>query len=180
MTVQNLPAEDNRLERVSTLESDFMPRGPKPNMSVEDAFRTLIRNEIESQLAPFREAVDLLRERSADLQALGVLAHQLSPITAFLSPYAGEPAGPKLARARIGRPSGVDASGGSCAIRGCRRPARTKGYCAAHYQKLRMLTRTNRRPATWTDFASPGSVEDVVLPRGRAAVKARKSAGAQA
>lgn len=58
-----------------------------------------------------------------------------------------------------------------CAIIGCRNPNRTKGYCAAHYQKLRMLTKTNRRPAAWKDNAAPGTVADLKLPRGRAASK---------
>ena len=149
-------------------------------MSVEDAFRALIRNEIESQLAPLRDALDLFRARAGDLEALGVLAHQLSPITALFAP-AGAPSAlaPRLVRGRRGRPAGPGASRG-CAIRGCRRPARTKGYCAAHYQKLRMLTRTNRRPANWVDFAPAGSVEDVVLPRGRAAAKAKRAATAPA
>jgi hypothetical protein len=149
-------------------------------MSVEHAFRALIRDEIESQMAPLREAVDLLRAHSADLQALGALAQQLSPITAFLSPNAAEAPAPKLVRGRSSKADRAEENGRGCAIRGCRRPARTKGYCAAHYQKLRMLTRTNRRPAAWSDFANPGSVDDVVLPRGRAAAKARKASGASA
>lgn len=60
----------------------------------------------------------------------------------------------------------------TCAIIGCNRPNRTKGYCAAHYQKLRMLTQTDRRPAAWKDHAAAWSVEDIKLPRGRAGSKA--------
>ena len=56
-----------------------------------------------------------------------------------------------------------------CAVIGCKRPARSKGYCSAHYQKLRLLVKTDRRPASWTDDAPPQSAPDVVLPRGRAA-----------
>lgn len=59
-----------------------------------------------------------------------------------------------------------------CAIMGCGNPNRTKGYCAAHYQKLRMLEKTNRRPASWKDYAQVGSVADLLLPRGRAGSKA--------
>lgn len=59
-----------------------------------------------------------------------------------------------------------------CAIIGCTRPNRTKGYCGAHYQKLRMLVQTGRRPAAWKDNANPGTVADVMLPRGRAGSKA--------
>ena len=70
------------------------------------------------------------------------------------------------------------ASGGAreCAIIDCGSPSRTKGYCAAHYQKLRMLTKTNRRPSAWVDYAPSNSVEDIRLPRGRAAAKALAAA----
>lgn len=61
-----------------------------------------------------------------------------------------------------------------CAIIGCRRPARSKGYCSAHYQKLRLLVKTNRRPASWVDDAAPNSVPEIVLPRGRAAQRERE------
>ncbi|WP_370644082.1 vegetative protein [Myxococcus sp. RHSTA-1-4] len=67
----------------------------------------------------------------------------------------------------------------ACAIMGCKRPSRSKGYCSAHYQKLRLLMRTNRRPAEWVDDAKPQSVREVKLPRGRAASKALKE-GARA
>ncbi|MCP3165738.1 vegetative protein [Myxococcus qinghaiensis] len=64
----------------------------------------------------------------------------------------------------------------SCAIIGCKRPSRSKGYCSAHYQKLRLLMRTDRRPTAWVDDARPQSVQDVKLPRGRAASKALQEA----
>lgn len=60
----------------------------------------------------------------------------------------------------------------ACAIIGCKRPSRSKGYCSAHYQKLRLLMRTNRRPSDWVDDARAQSVREVKLPRGRAASKA--------
>ncbi len=59
---------------------------------------------------------------------------------------------------------------------GCKRPARSKGYCSAHYQKLRLLIRTDRRPADWVDDAPPQSAQDVKLPRGRAAAREREPA----
>lgn len=59
-----------------------------------------------------------------------------------------------------------------CAIIGCTRPHRAKGYCGAHGQKLRMLIQTGRRPAAWKDNANPGTVADILMPRGRAASKA--------
>jgi hypothetical protein len=57
---------------------------------------------------------------------------------------------------------------------GCKRPARSKGYCSAHYQKLRLLVRTHRRPADWVDDAPPQSARDVKLPRGRAAAREKQ------
>ncbi|MFE8603642.1 hypothetical protein [Archangium violaceum] len=72
--------------------------------------------------------------------------------------------------ARRGRPPALE--GKRCAVIGCKRPSRSKGYCSAHYQKLRLLVKSNRRPDKWVDDASPQSVPDVVLPRGRAASKA--------
>lgn len=137
----------------------------------------MIRDEIESQLSPLRNAIDELQTRAGDLSDL---AHQLSPLTQLLAPFAGE----APARARVsapktgtgrrrGRPPGSGtANARPCAIRGCERPSRTKGFCSAHYQKLRLLDRTGRRPAGWKDFAEPQSVDDVVLPRGRAAHRA--------
>ena len=63
-----------------------------------------------------------------------------------------------------------------CALIGCERDARSKGYCAAHYQKLRMLARTGRLPLGWSEYAPPHSVKDIVLPRGRAGAKALAAA----
>jgi hypothetical protein len=64
----------------------------------------------------------------------------------------------------------------ACAVIGCKRQSRSKGYCSAHYQKLRLLIRTGRRPDSWVDGARPQSVHDVTLPRGRAGSQALKEA----
>jgi hypothetical protein len=148
-----------------------MPRNEKADMSVENAFRSLIRDEIESQLRPLQDAVN----------RLDAFATQLAPLTSFLGGAA--PAGPASpVRRGPGRPPknalAAPAPGTGCGIAGCERPPRSKGYCAAHYQKLRTLSLRNQRPAGWVDFPAPGTVEDVVLPRGRAAAKARKAAKA--
>ncbi|HYO53703.1 cell wall protein [Archangium sp.] len=77
---------------------------------------------------------------------------------------------------RVGPPEAGPEDERRCAVIGCKRPARSKGYCSAHYQKLRLLVKTNRRPDKWVDDAAPQSVPDVVLPRGRAGAKAREEA----
>jgi len=155
-------------------------------MSLENQFRALIRKEVEMELAPIRALVAQLQANTAQLGVLTQLAERLGPVMGLSVPAPvrrrpGRPpraaaASPSVAgRKRRGPPATNDRA---CAIIGCKRPSRTKGYCAAHYQKLRMLARTNRLPAGWTDFAAPNSVEDVVLPRGRAGSKALKEAKA--
>ncbi len=152
-------------------------------MSVEKAFRDMIRAEVRLQLRPLQRTVERLAQGSAELDGLRVLASRLQPLAGLLAGDSdlglrrrpGRPPGSGAPRrASPGRPPSVSRP---CAIIGCRRPSRTKGYCAAHYQKLRMLVRTNRRPAEWKDGAEPHSVPDLVLPRGRAASKKRESGG---
>jgi hypothetical protein len=156
-------------------------------MSVDKAFREMIRNEIEVQLKPLRAVISRLEAGTEDLESLRSVAERLAPVAAAMAPLFGAQVA-KPAKRGPGRPAKVaaaPAAGGKrrgrkpssegareCAIIGCGSPSRTKGYCAAHYQKLRMLTKTNRRPQAWKDYAEPNSVEDVKLPRGRAAAKA--------
>lgn len=155
-------------------------------MSVDQAFRRMIRREIEAQLRPLRGVVARLQEGASHLGNLKSLADNLSPLASLFSNGTsssiirrgpGRPPGSGTRVSRRGRRPGT-ANDRGCAIKGCRNSSRTKGYCAAHYQKLRMLARTKRRPSSWSDYAPPGSVSDVVLPRGRAAAKALKAARA--
>jgi hypothetical protein len=169
-------------------------------MSVDKAFREMIRNEIEVQLKPLRAVISRLEAGTSDLESLRSVVERLAPVAQAISPLFGTQTA-KTGKRPPGRPpraassssssnssSSSSSSSGStgkrrgrkpsedgareCAIRGCGSPSRTKGYCAAHYQKLRMLTKTNRRPNAWVDYAPANSVEDVKLPRGRAAAKA--------
>ena len=160
-------------------------------MSVDKAFREMIRNEIEVQLKPLRAVISRLEAGTEDLESLRSVAERLAPVADAMAPLFGAQVA-KPAKRGPGRPAKVAAAapaggkrrgrkpsaGGAveCAIIDCGSPSRTKGYCAAHYQKLRMLTKTNRRPAAWEDYAQPNSVEDVKLPRGRAAAKALAAA----
>nr|WP_253817124.1 cell wall protein [Myxococcus xanthus] len=54
-----------------------------------------------------------------------------------------------------------------CAVIGCKRPHRSQGYCAAHYQKRRLMAATGRLHAAWVEDAAPHSIPEVILPRGR-------------
>jgi hypothetical protein len=155
-------------------------------MSFESQVREFIRREVAAEIAPLRAVIAQLQGDAAQLAVLQQLAERLGPVLG-LQPVAPAPRRRgRPARAAVAAAPASSASAGRrrrgppavndrpCAIIGCKRPSRTKGYCAAHYQKLRMLARTNRLPAGWKDFADPNSVEDVVLPRGRAASKALK------
>ncbi|MGQ0507109.1 MAG: cell wall protein [Myxococcaceae bacterium] len=160
-------------------------------MSVERAFRDIIRDEIQSQLRPFQSVLAQLQTGTDDLAQVRTLVEGLKPLASLLGmnlntsargsgrqPKAlnlfPTSAGPKLtAKGSVGRRATNDRP---CAIIGCRRDSRTKGYCAAHYQKLRMLIRTKRLPGGWKEFAPAQSVEDVVLPRGRAGAQALRTA----
>ena len=148
-------------------------------MSVDKAFREMISAEVEQQLKSFQDTI------ARDLGALRAFAERLGPIAGLLG--VGElairrrgpgrpPGSGRKMKGRRGRRTRLPA-GGACAIIGCKRPSRTKGYCSAHYQKLRMLSRSNRRPGDWKDYAPPQSVTDLVLPRGRAAHKKKDASG---
>jgi len=69
------------------------------------------------------------------------------------------------------------ASDQACAIIGCGNPVRSKGYCAAHYQKYNNLKKTGRAAEYgWTDDPPPQSVTNPTLPRGRAGAQAKAEA----
>ena len=168
-------------------------------MSVENEFRALVRTEVEAQLKPLQRAVEAIQEAVATskhleaslvpvaryitqmLQGTEPLPVKRGPGRPRKNPLAPAPAAkvakaaPAVVKGRRGRPPST--SSRACGIRGCKRDARAKGYCPAHYQKLRMLSARNQRPSAWIDFPNPGSVDDIKLPRGRAAAKARTSQG---
>lgn len=151
-------------------------------MSVDAAFRQMIRAEIETQLKPLQNVVAQLERSQGDLDALRAVAAGLAPLAELFGVQVAirtapsRKALPAGTGKRRGRRPASAAEGVRCAIIGCKGASRTKGYCSAHYQKLRMLIRTHRRPETWVDFAAPNTVPDLVLPRGRAAKKAHKNA----
>ena len=114
-------------------------------MSIDNTIRDLVAAEVARQLAPLR----------AQLKALTSTPVKRGP---------GRPVKDVSGR--------TTNAGRKCALQGCGRPARSKGYCAAHYQKYRQLERTGRLPPDWKPDAKPNSVKNVALPRGRAGAKA--------
>jgi hypothetical protein len=173
-------------------------------MSFEKALSEMIRRELTAQLHSLQKSVTQLERGLSSLQSLREVTGQLAPLLrqqgrevvlrhaqARAAPERAAPAkapervapakapervAPAKAPARRGRVASTAAR--QCAVIGCKRPARSKGYCSAHYQKLRLLIRTHRRPADWVDDAAPHSAKEVKLPRGRAAGREKQAAPA--
>lgn len=135
-------------------------------MSVDKLMRDMVRDEVARAMAPVTAAIH-------DLQAQGaIIARLASALGTPLKRGPGRPPKVVVVVGRKGKPGRKAGESRLCALQGCKRPARSKGYCAAHYQKYRMLAKTDRLPADWVENAAPGSVKNLVLPRGRAGAKA--------
>lgn len=136
-----------------------------PRMSVDRMMREMVASEIARALEPVHAALAEFRSHG---EVVGRLASALG------QPIKRGPGRPPKASAvadlgtkRRGRNSASSTRG--CAVIDCSRPAHSRGYCTAHYQKFRMLDRTGRRPADWVPDAEPSTVRNIVLPRGRRA-----------
>ena len=170
-------------------------------MSIERPLREMVQRELQGRLGPLNKAIARMNARLDVLDELSELIRHLAPLAGRMQALSlslpgavpvGRAQGAAFAPAPARRAPTVEvvpaprgrplaprpapepvAAGRQCAVIGCKRPARSKGYCSAHYQKLRLLVKTGRRPASWVDDAAPHSVPEVVLPRGRAAVMQR-------
>ena len=138
-----------------------------PRMSVDKMMREMVASEVARALEPVNAALAELQSNSAIIGRLALALGQ--PIKRG----PGRPAQktPSVAGRGAKRGSRTNSSSTKreCAVIGCGKPTLSRGYCAAHYQKFRMLDRTGRRPADWVPDAAPASVQNIVLPRGRRA-----------
>jgi len=132
-------------------------------MSFDKLLKDAVRDEVTRAIAPLAAAVEQLKSQ-------GLIVGRLAAALGTGPARRGRPVKVPVGRGKKGKAS----AGGQrvCALENCGRPARSKGYCAAHYQKYRMLEKTGRLPADWAEFAPEGSVKNVTLPRGRAGAKA--------
>ncbi|MBZ4418896.1 cell wall protein [Myxococcus sp. RHSTA-1-4] len=76
---------------------------------------------------------------------------------------------------QVAPPAAAEPRPRACAVIGCRNPVRSLGYCAAHYQKRRLMVATGRLHRLWVEDAAPHSLPDVILSRKRRA-EAEKAA----
>lgn len=129
----------------------------------------MVADEVARALAPIHAQLAALNANSTVIARLA---------TALGTPIKRGPGRPPKALTAVAVPTAgrrgrrSENTGRACAVIGCGRDARSKGYCAAHYQKYRMLDRTGRLPPGWVADAAPNSVENIALPRGRAGAAA--------
>ena len=138
-------------------------------MSVDRMLREMVANEVAQALRPVHAAL-------AELQGNGAIIARLASALGqpIISRGPGRPRKSAVAPSvRVGAKRGRKAGEKrDCAIIDCGRPALSKGYCGAHYQKFRNLVRTGRLPRDWVADAAPNSVKNIALPRGRAGATA--------
>jgi hypothetical protein len=149
-------------------------------MSLDKLLQDTVREQVALAIGPLASIV-------AELQAQGAIVARLASALGTPVPRrVGRPAKIDLAlpmpaaklvdrkgkRAKAVVAASEEGGPQNCALEDCGRPARSKGYCAAHYQKFRMLQKTGRLPSDWVEFAAEGSVQNITLPRGRAGAKA--------
>ncbi len=141
-------------------------------MSVDKMLRDMVADEVARALAPVHAALAELQANSLVVARLAAALGQPIKRGPGRPPKSTFGAAPAVKTgAKRGRKPSTDGKR-DCAVEGCGRPARSKGYCAAHYQKFRMLDRTGRLPSDWKADAAPNSVTNIKLPRGRAGAKA--------
>jgi len=149
----------------------------------------MVRRELETALSPLRKILSRLEQGLESLETVRRVTGQLSPLLrkqgqqvvlqaaktqAPVLPKRGPAPAPKAAAPEPKARAKAAGGGLTCAVIGCKRPSRSKGYCSAHYQKLRLLIRTGRRPKDWVDDAPAQSARDLKLPRGRAAAGSKR------
>ena len=138
-------------------------------MSVDKMLQQIVADEIAQALRPVHAALAELRGNADVIARLAAALGQPIKRGPGRPPKNSYAVTPVRSGAKRGRKPGEKRE---CAIIDCGKPSLSKGYCNNHYQKLRMLTRTDRLPRDWVADAAPGTVANVALQRGRAGAKA--------
>lgn len=131
-------------------------------------------SEVAAYLATLGGDVEVTLIRESAL----VPAAKVARVEAVPAKKAPGVAKSKSAKAAPAKKASVEVeSDRACAVIGCDKPVRSKGYCGAHYQKYANLRKTGRAEEFgWTDDAPPHSVTNPSLPRGRAGANAKAEA----
>lgn len=130
-------------------------RSPSAKAAASDAlaFENVIQEALRDALAePVSEMADSLRR----------IADRLAGGSALLSLGWGETEEESAAEPA---PEEAGPAPRPCAVIGCQNPVRSLGYCAAHYQKRRLMIASNRLHPLWVENAEPHTLPDVIPPR---------------
>ncbi|WP_211194352.1 cell wall protein [Pyxidicoccus fallax] len=129
---------------------------------MEEAFREALRDSLKAALAGLAVDLGRIAERLAGGVRLPPFAFQgtfdFQDTSAEETPDSESSATAEAETAPEPR---------ACAVIGCRQPVRSLGYCAAHYQKRRLMVATGRLHSAWVEDAAPHSIPDVILSRRR-------------
>ncbi|ADO70288.1 Vegetative protein [Stigmatella aurantiaca DW4/3-1] len=131
---------------------------PKSAGSLESAFRAALNEELARPLASLIARLAEVAKRFAPGRQQAV-SRQRPGHEARTPP----PAQPK----RLPLLPFPASTARACAVIGCQRIHRSQGYCAAHYQKRRLMVATGLLHSAWVEDAAPHSIPEVILPRGR-------------
>jgi hypothetical protein len=147
-----------------------MARAPRPRTSQPSSpsRRSRSTRAAESDALAFENAIqealrDALEEPVSEMaESLARIADRLAGGSALLSLGWGEPEEEPAAEQA---PEEAGPPPRPCAVIGCQNPVRSLGYCAAHYQKRRLMIASNRLHPLWVENAEPHSLPDVIPPR---------------
>ncbi|GEL75629.1 hypothetical protein MVI01_74130 [Myxococcus virescens] len=128
-----------------------------PAQLLESEFRAAIRAEVAGPVAALTAALSRIARR---------LSGEPQPVQAMRTASPARPTETSQP-VRAKPPPAAAPTARACAVIGCKRPHRSQGYCAAHYQKRRLMMATGRLHASWVEDAAPHSIPEVILPRGR-------------
>ena len=138
------------------------PTPLRSEQSLETAFRAAIRQETAGPVTSLAATLERLAKRLVGKPRQARPAPTTSNLELLLA------ATPVRALVEAAAPAAApEPAVRACAVIGCKRPHRSQGYCAAHYQKRRLMVATGRLHAAWVENAAPHSIPDVILPRGR-------------
>lgn len=137
--------------------------------TTEGLLERLVRSELRRAMAPVTDALIKMQGGKVSPEAAEVATpapvRRGRPASAVKreKPVSAAPA---KANKKAGKKS--PSAGTACAVIGCDKPARSRGLCAVHYQKMRNLLKRDELPQAWRkDSHEPQSLQDIKLRRGR-------------
>lgn len=148
--------------------------------TTEGLLEQLVRGELQRVLAPVIDAIIKMQGGKTSPHISVTETAAPAPVKrGRVAVRRGKPASAAPVKAKASKKTRA-ADAAACAVIGCDKPARSRGLCAVHYQKMRNLLKRGELPETWKkDAHEPQSLKDIKLRRGRPG-KASAEAAAEA